>query len=44
MPVNPLSMFGRMNYMTHMLVYPGAIAFYVYVVAPYRKASDAASL
>lgn len=36
---NPLSAFGRMGYGAHLLVYPAVVAFYVYVVAPYRARS-----
>ena len=36
---NPLSSLGRMSYITHMLVYPGILALYLYGVKPYMKNS-----
>lgn len=32
---NTLSLLGRMGYSTHLLFYPSALAFYVYVFKPY---------
>ena len=36
MRTNTLSAFGRMSYSAHMLIYPGALALYVWGVAPWR--------
>ena len=40
---NPLSVFGRMGYATHLLFYPGVIALYVFAIKPYlaqKKIAD----
>ena len=34
---NALSAIGRMSYATHLLIYPGIVAFYIYVVSPIMK-------
>ena len=34
---NVLSALGRMSYSTHLLVYPGILGVYLYVVKPYMK-------
>ncbi len=36
---NALSTFGRMSWGTHLLVYPGLAALYLYVVKPYMNNS-----
>ena len=37
---NALSTFGRMGYGTHLLLYPGILSFYLYVVKPYMKNNE----
>ena len=40
---NAISTLGRMSWGTHLLVYPGILSLYLYVVKPYMKESDAKS-
>lgn len=40
---NALSTFGRMSWGTHLLVYPGILSLYLYVIKPYMKENDAKS-
>ena len=40
---NALSTIGRMPYAVHMMFYPGAFAFYSFVVSPWMAARDAAA-